>query len=164
MQFLYCKFNLWKIWFSAKLWGDPVRLTGLYAYNKLNKLNYLQNWWFKDNVFWLCPADGSRPANLNLSAVNETLVVQWLTSLSMLMRKSFWWRQCNVKYKLPLPSYRLRFRSPSWSWKLHSETDLTNKRWETTMYWDFNQCVQRVLSLWREHNKYAMSIKWNITK
>ena len=33
--------------------------------------------------------------------VNQTL--KWLSSLPILMQESFWWRQCSVRYSLPLP-------------------------------------------------------------
>ena len=39
--------------------------------------------------------------------VNETL--KWLTSLPILVQKSFW--RCSLRYKLPPPSYLLGFGS-----------------------------------------------------
>ena len=41
--------------------------------------------WFEDTVLWLCP-----------SLPTETL--KWLSSLLILMQKSFWWWQCSNRY------------------------------------------------------------------
>ena len=41
--------------------------------------------WFVDTVLWLCP---SLP----------TGTLKWLTSLPILMQKSFWWWQCSDRY------------------------------------------------------------------
>ena len=46
--------------------------------------------WFVDTVLWLCP---SLPA--------ETL--KWLSSLPILMQKSFWWWQCSDRYIISPP-------------------------------------------------------------
>ena len=45
--------------------------------------------WFVDTVLWLCP-----------SLPTETL--KWLSSLPILMQKSFWWWQCSDRYILSL--------------------------------------------------------------
>ena len=44
--------------------------------------------------------------------------MSWLPSLP-LMRTSFWWWQCSVRYELPLPSYLLDFWSPPLLQKWH---------------------------------------------
>ena len=45
--------------------------------------------WFVDTVLWLCP-----------SLPTETL--NWLSSLPILMQKSFWWWQCSDRYIISL--------------------------------------------------------------
>ena len=45
--------------------------------------------WFVDTVLWLCP-----------SLPSETL--KWLSSLPILMQKSFWWWQCSDRYLISL--------------------------------------------------------------
>ena len=45
--------------------------------------------WFVDTVLWLCP-----------SLPTETL--KWLSSLPILMQKSFWWWQCSDRYIISL--------------------------------------------------------------
>ena len=50
-----------------------------------------------DTVLWLCP-----------SLPTETL--KWLSLLPILMRKSFWWWQCSVRYIISLSPH---FHTPS---------------------------------------------------
>ena len=49
--------------------------------------------WFVDTVLWLCP-----------SLPTETL--KWLSSLPILMQKSFWWWQCSDTYIISLSPHR----------------------------------------------------------
>ena len=64
--------------------------------------------WFVDSVLWLCP-----------SLSSETL--KWLSSLPILMHKSFWWWQCSDSYIVSL-SPHLHTPFPPFSPSLISRT------------------------------------------
>ena len=56
--------------------------------------------WFVDTVLWLCPP-----------LPTETL--KWLSSLPILMQKSFWWWQCSDRYIISLsPHFHTTFPPP----------------------------------------------------
>ena len=62
---------------------------------------------------------------------------KWLTTLPFLIPKSFCWWQCCVRYKLPLPSYLLGFRSPSFITKVAQDVkliELTNKKVKSSIF------------------------------
>ena len=62
--------------------------------------------WFVDTVLWLCP-----------SLTTKTL--KWLSSLAILMQKSFWWWQCNDRYIISLSPH---LHTPPFSPSLISRT------------------------------------------
>ena len=62
--------------------------------------------WFLDTVLWLCP-----------SLTTKTL--KWLSSLAILMQKSFWWWQCNDRYIISLSPH---LHTPPFSPSLISRT------------------------------------------
>ena len=49
----------------------------------------LRRLWFVDTLLWLCPP-------------LPTDTLRWLSSLPILMQKSFWWWQCNDRYVISL--------------------------------------------------------------
>ena len=78
--------------------------------------------------------------------MNETLT--WLTSLPVIMRKSFWWRLCSIGCKLPLGSYILGFRSLCLS-----------QKWHRTLKW-FNELeyVYYIYTLYGTHSRKGSKV------